>query len=132
MRQKYPDYTIIALDSPDTADVDVRWESLKKTISEHKDFDCYVCVEAQGYIYAKKIIDELKLQPLTLTFDKTDDSLEFIRQGFLNMIIAQRQGLWGELAVRRLYEALADIRMNDFEDTGTYEINSRNIGVFRK
>jgi ABC-type sugar transport system substrate-binding protein len=67
---------------------------------------------------------------IIIAFDKSDESLESIRRGHANAIIAQRQGLWGELIVRRLYDTMHGKNLKDFEDTGTYEINKRNISVF--
>jgi hypothetical protein len=32
--------------------------------------------------------------------------------------------------VRRLYDAMHGKTLKDFEDTGTYEINKRNVAVF--
>ena len=67
---------------------------------------------------------------IIILFDKTEQSLELVRNGCANAIMAQRQGLWGELVVRRLYEAMHGTALKDFEDTGVYEINKRNISVF--
>lgn len=121
---------IVAIDSPNSPDVEVRWQSISKSLRQHPEIDCFVCVESMGYYFAERIRREIKRDMIIIAFDKSDESLESIRRGHANAIIAQRQGLWGELIVRRLYDTMHGKNLKDFEDTGTYEINKRNISVF--
>lgn len=128
----YPDIRIAAVDSPNTSHVDKRWNSLKKTMEQNRGFDALVCFDAQGPVFVEKMHDEMNLDVFVAAFDKTKESLEMLRKGFVNIIVAQRQDLWGELVIRRLYEAMSGRQMAQFEDTGVYEINKKNIDLFRK
>jgi methyl-accepting chemotaxis protein len=121
---------IVAIDSPNSPDLEVRWQSISKSLRQHPEIDCFVSVESMGYYFAERIRRELKREMIIIAFDKSEESLESIRKGYSNAIIAQRQGLWGELIVRRLYDTMHGKSLKDFEDTGTYEINKRNISVF--
>ena len=121
---------ILAIDSPENSDFEIRWRSLRETLKQNPNFDCFVCFESQGHELAKLIKEELKLSPMVVSFDKTPESLAAVRQGYVTSIIAQRQGLWGELVVRKLNDLMLGKQIADFEDTGTYEINTKNISVF--
>ena len=121
---------LVAIDSPNTSDLEVRWQSISRSLREHPEINCVACVEAQGSFFAERIRQQAKKDTVVIAFDKTKESLELVRKGYANAIIAQRQGLWGELIVRRLYDAMHGKTLKDFEDTGTYEINRRNLSVF--
>jgi methyl-accepting chemotaxis protein len=120
---------IIGIDSPNTPDLEGRWQSVSQWLKGRPEIDCFVCVEAQGAELAERIRRQKK-NMIIIAFDKTEQSMELIRNGSVNAIIAQRQGLWGELVVRRLYDAMHGTVLKNFEDTGVYEINKRNISVF--
>jgi methyl-accepting chemotaxis protein len=89
-----------------------------------------VYIDSQGHYFSERIHKELKKDIVIIIFDKTKQSLETIRNGYANAIIAQRQGVWGEIIVRRLYDVMHGKTLTDIEDTGTYEINKRNLSIF--
>jgi methyl-accepting chemotaxis protein len=121
---------IVEINSPNSSNLEVRWQSIAKSLRLHPEIDCFVCVESAGYYFAERIRREFKRNMAIIAFDKSEESLESIRRGYTNAVIAQRQGLWGELIVRRLYDAMHGKELKSFEDTGTYEINKRNLSVF--
>lgn len=108
-----------------------RWLVLKKFIQETPGFDCFVCMDATGSFFARRMKEDLGITPLCVVFDKTEDSKQPMEDGYL-CILAQRPRLWGELAVRRLHEACSGKTIPEYEDTGTYEINKSNMNVFFK
>jgi methyl-accepting chemotaxis protein len=127
---KFPGIRIADLDVPQTPSIDTRWKSIKEKLAQHPDVTCYVCFDSQGDIFVQKIHDELNKNIHSIIVDKLDTSIEQVSKGYVTAILAQRQGLWGELVVRRLYEITQGKELEDFEDTGTYEINKRNVSVF--
>jgi ABC-type sugar transport system substrate-binding protein len=127
---KFPGITIADTDIPQTTDIDIRWKSIKEKLLKHPDINCYVCFDSQGYEFTKRIRDELKKNIFSVIVDKLDSSVDQVAKGYITAVLAQRQGLWGELVVRRLYEVTQGKELKDFEDTGTYEINKRNVSVF--
>ncbi|NLE24044.1 MAG: substrate-binding domain-containing protein [Clostridiaceae bacterium] len=108
-----------------------RWQILKKEMQQTPDFDCFVCMDATGSFFARRMKEDLGISPLCVVFDKTEDSKKPLEDGYL-CVLAQRPRLWGELAVRRLHEACSGKTIPDNEDTGTYEINKSNMNVFFK
>jgi len=127
---QYPEIKLLDVHAPGTSDPEVRWKTLKQLIENTKDIDCFFCVDFYGYRLAERIKKELGLSIITITFDKTEDAMRLIKAGQLTAILAQRQGLWGELVVRRLNEILMSKSIAPFEDTGTYVINSKNVSIF--
>ena len=121
---------IVEINSPNSSNLEVRWQSIASSLRQHPEIDCFLCVESAGYYFAERIRREFKKNMTIIAFDKSPESLDSIRKGYTNAVIAQRQGLWGELIVRRLYDAMHGKELKDFEDTGTYEINKRNLSVF--
>ncbi|NLB78166.1 MAG: substrate-binding domain-containing protein [Clostridiaceae bacterium] len=125
------DMKVLYFKATEQPDVEDRWKSLKKTIQENPDFNCFVCMDAMGSFFARKLKEDLGITPLCVVFDKTEDSKKPMEDGYL-YVMAQRQRLWGELSVRRLHEACSGKNIPNYEDTGTYEINKSNMNVFFK
>jgi ABC-type sugar transport system substrate-binding protein len=121
---------IVAVDSPDSPDLEIRWKAIRTLLEKYTEINCFVYVEAQGYYFAKRIRETIKRNIIIIAFDKTDQSLESIMKGEINAVLAQRQGIWGELIIHRLHDHIHGKPLKDFEDTGTYEINKRNVSVF--
>ena len=100
-------------------------------MQKYPDFNCFVCMDAMGSFFARRIKEDLRITPLCVVFDKTEDSKKPMEDGYL-YVLAQRPRLWGELAVRRLHESCGGKTIPDYEDTGTYEINRSNMDIFFK
>lgn len=126
-----PDVKVLSFEATEQPNVENRWQSLKKTIQENSDFNCFVCMDAMGSFFARRMKEDLGISPLCVVFDKTKESKEPMEDGYL-CVLAQRPRLWGELSVRRLHEACSGKTIPDYEDTGTYEINKNNMDVFFK
>ncbi|HHU90935.1 MAG TPA: substrate-binding domain-containing protein [Clostridiaceae bacterium] len=127
----YPDIEVLSFEATEQPNVEERWQSLKKTMQKYPDFNCFVCMDAMGSFFARRIKEDLRITPLCVVFDKTEDSKKPMEDGYL-YVLAQRPRLWGELAVRRLHESCGGKTIPDYEDTGTYEINRSNMDIFFK
>lgn len=88
-----------------------------------------VWFDATGCSIVPQLNDELSL---AFGFDKTNETIKLIKGGYLSAVVAQRQSLWGELVVRRLNDLINNRNIVEYEDTGTFEINKRNLSVFDK
>lgn len=125
------DIKVLSFKATEQQKAEDRWQSLKKEMQQTPDFDCFVCMDAMGSFFARRMKEDLGISPLCVVFDKTEDSKKPMEDGYL-CVLAQRPRLWGELAVRRLHEARSGKTIPDNEDTGTYEINKNNMNVFSK
>mgnify|MGYP001201199509 CR=1 FL=1 len=126
-----PDIKVLSFEVTDQPNVEDRWNSIKKTMQSYPDFNCFVCLDAMGSYFARRMKEDLRITPLCVVFDKTEDSKKPMEEGYLH-VLAQRPRLWGELSIRRLHEACNGKNIPDYEDTGTYEINKTNMGIFFK
>lgn len=129
--KKSSDIKVLSFEATEQSKAEDRWQSLKNQIQQTPDFDCFVCMDAMGSFFARRMKEDLGITPLCFVFDKTEDSKKPLEEGYLS-VLAQRPRLWGELAVRRLHEACSGKTIPDNEDTGTYEINKSNMNVFFK
>jgi len=127
----WPDIEVLSFEVTDQPNVEDRWNSLKNTIQNNPGFDCFVCMDAMGSYFARRMKEDLGITPLCVVFDKTEDSKTPMEDGYLH-VLAQRPRLWGELSVRRLHEACSGKNIPAYEDTGTYEINKINMSIFFK
>lgn len=127
--KKYPGIELVEIFETDEKDGEERWQAVKKFIQGVKDFDCFICMDAFGSYIAGKIKEELGITPVCVVFDKTEYSEKPVRDGYTT-VLAQRQGLWGELCIRRLNELCSGKKIKEKEDTGTYEINRSNADIF--
>ncbi|UFU00691.1 substrate-binding domain-containing protein [Radiobacillus kanasensis] len=62
-------------------------------------------------------------------FDNTPDNLSFIKQGILDAVVAQRQILFGESAVKKFYDYESNRSVKEIELLNTYSINKVNANV---
>ncbi|NLX64314.1 MAG: substrate-binding domain-containing protein [Clostridiaceae bacterium] len=127
----WPDIKVLSFEVTDQPNVEERWNSIKKTIQSYPDFNCFVCMDAMGSYFARRMKEDLGITPLCVVFDKTEDSRKPMEDGYLH-VLAQRPRLWGELSIRRLHEACSGKNIPAYEDTGTYEINKSNMSIFFK
>ena len=95
-----------------TTNVEERWQSFKK--QKYPDFNCFVCMDAMGSFFARRIKEDLRITSFVLFFDKTEDSKKPMEDGYL-YVLAQRPRLW-ENPVRRLHESCVKT-IPDYEDT---------------
>ncbi|VBB07734.1 Hypothetical protein LUCI_2999 [Lucifera butyrica] len=73
----------------------------------------------KGHLTGKKIVG----------FDNTPSNLTAIKAGVLDAILAQRQDIFGEIALNRIYEASRGKTLKDVELLDTYEINKANVSA---
>jgi ABC-type sugar transport system substrate-binding protein len=65
-----------------------------------------------------------------ITFDCDKEMGRYIQEGIVQTAIAQRQFIWGEIAVKWMVDAIQGKAIPKYEDTGTYEVNKSNLSIF--
>lgn len=127
---KYPDIKLLDIEATGIVDIDGRWKAIKQILQKHGSFDCFVTFDSSGWNFIPRIKSELGISPKAVIFDKSKPAIELLKKGELTAVVAQRPGLWGELVVRRLNDLMLGNKIPELEDTGTYEINKKNVFVF--
>ena len=100
----YPDIEVLSFEATEQPNVEERWQSLKKTMQKYPDFNCFVCMDAMGSFFARRIKRRLKNNPALCCFDKTEDSKKPMEDGYL-YVLAQRPRLWENLQSEGFHES---------------------------
>lgn len=103
---------------------------IEKMIKENPDFDILYLVNGDAAEIAIDIWNEKKIDKKLLVLSKGSKITEGIKQGIVSSQIVQRNKLWGEMAVKKIYDLMNDKTVPTIVDTGMYEINLSNIVVF--
>ncbi|HHU63658.1 MAG TPA: substrate-binding domain-containing protein [Clostridiales bacterium] len=127
---QYPGIKILEVDAKVYETINDRIDGIKGVIQKYPNFDCLVCMDFESGFIVDRLQRELDINVKYIGFDKNEKTMELIRNDRMVSIIAQRPNLWGELVVRRLNDLMLGKTIPDFDDTGTYEINKKNISVY--
>jgi len=126
--EKVKDIRIV--DTVNEYDVNQRVELIKEKFDEHKNIDCIVFLDNDGAKVLDLLINKYNIKATAIGFDKNDIAMKLIAEGKLAAVVAQRQKIWGETAIRILNDLAAGKEVPEFEDTGTFEINKRNYFIY--
>jgi ABC-type sugar transport system substrate-binding protein len=67
-----------------------------------------------------------------LTVDFTKEIATHMHKGNIHAAVAQRPFIWGSLPLELLVDVFAGRGVKKYTDTGTYEVNSKNIQIFEQ
>lgn len=106
---------------------------IEAQIQANPDFDVFTSIDATGGPVAVSIwrakgwkSDKHKI----ITFDDMPENLQGLREGLATAVITQRQWTWGPKIVDRLNDIIAHKGVINYDDTGTIEITSKNVGSY--
>lgn len=78
--------------------------------------------------YVKKNHSDIQV----LTVDLTEDIADLIKSGDIKAAIAQRAFSWGTMSLDFLVDIFQGKTVTKYTDTGTYEVNSKNLEIYSK
>lgn len=105
---------------------------IEDMISKNPDFDLLYLVNSSAGEIACDIWKNKNLRQKLIVLSKDSKVFDFVKQGVVSAQIIQRNNLWGEIAIKRLYDLINGKNISSFEDTGMYEINKSNASIFDK
>ena len=119
----YPQVKIIASQTG-YVDVDERSRDLERVIREYPHFDMIVGINTSF----TQVVDKLKSKGILngkkmIGFDNVPDNIRALKDGTLHAIIAQRQDIFAQVAIKCIYEHSICNAINEIENLDTYEIN---------
>lgn len=109
-------------------DFDERARELEQVAAKHPEYDMIACI---NMVFAP-VVDRLK-QRINLTnkkilgFDNIQDNIKALEQKTLTAVLAQRQDLFGEVAVKYIFDHQEKRPIKAIEYLDTFEINQNNI-----
>ncbi|WP_169823754.1 methyl-accepting chemotaxis protein [Anaerobium acetethylicum] len=65
-----------------------------------------------------------------VTVDYTEEIAEYISKGYIQSAISQRPFAWGGISIEKLMDVFEGKTVERYIDTGTYEVNLKNMKVF--
>jgi ABC-type sugar transport system substrate-binding protein len=103
---------------------------IREMLRKHPNIDLvYATNVGWGMAYAKYVS---KYHPniKVVTVDFTKDIASHIHKGNIDIAIAQRPFIWGSKALEILVDVFNGKSLKASIDTGTYEVNAKNIAIF--
>lgn len=129
---KYPDIQIVGEQSG-VLDIRERVNDFAKVIQKAGDFDLAAGVDSDfgtiASLYAEK--HDITGKQL-IGFDDNPENLRAIQRGILDAVVAQRQRLFAERAVKKIFDLEAGKAIEEIEFLGTFIINRNNVNVLLK
>jgi len=83
-----------------------------------------------GLAFARYVENHSLRQVKVIMVDFTDDVAKQIEKGNVYAAISQRPFAWGETCVRLMSDVLDDVSVDSLIDTGTFEVNQRNMKIY--
>jgi ribose transport system permease protein len=104
-------------------------EQAESILKAHPNLALIFCSTGTGTPQAAKAVKEAGLasQVTVVGFDALDDTLQAVRDGSVEFIVAQRPYLMGQLAVRYLDDYLHGRPVPDNTDTGATVVTRKNV-----
>lgn len=125
--KKYKDISIIATEIG-YADENERLKNMENLIKKYPDFDLMVGIEANYGNVVKNLKYRNNLNDkILIGFDNIAENIELLKNGTLDSVIAQRQELFVNLAVRKIYDYEMNRKIDKIVLMDTYEINKTNV-----
>ena len=114
---------------PPAAEAD---RQIQHLLQAHPDVELYFATNLVWGLHFARYFQEHQIHRILITFDCSNEVLEYIAAGVIHTAISQRQFLWGEQSVKWLVDAMNGKAITEYEDTGTFEVNRANYRVFEK
>lgn len=105
---------------------------IKGVLEAHPDADLVYTTNLMWGLRFAKYFKQHRIQKKLISFDCDKEMGKYIQEGIVEFSIAQRQFVWGELAVKWMVDAIQGKQIPGYEDTGTYIVNKSNLNIFSK
>jgi methyl-accepting chemotaxis protein len=108
--------------------VDERSQDLERVIKDSSHFDMIVGINTSftqviDKIKPKGILNDKKI----IGFDNVPDNIRALQDGTLHAVLAQRQDIFAQVAIKCIYEHSNHNTIRKIENLDTYEINKISI-----
>ena len=128
----FPDIKVIKKAEQDDTDIEKSRRNIAQLLDAYPEFDLFYVVTADAAEVAMDMWKQRKIKAKIIVLSKDSKVMQGIREGVISSQIAQRNALWGEMAVLYINRMLKGEDVPPYENTGMYEINASNLPVFEK
>ncbi|HHV98649.1 MAG TPA: substrate-binding domain-containing protein [Clostridiaceae bacterium] len=127
---KYPDIKIICEKEQKDTDIAKTQRIIEEMIRNNPQFDLLYLVTSESGETAIEIWKAQRLDKKLVILSKSAKITEGVKNGIVSSQIAQRNALWGEMAVKLIDKLIKGNTVPKEVDTGLYEINQSNYKIF--
>ena len=113
---------VLLADGAGDPDIEHRYETVEALVKGNPDCKAIAVCDGRGFPLKSMIQERLHVDLKTAVVDKKPETMDLLEKGKVDVIVAQRFELYGELSVRRLVEILMGQTVPPSENTGVYEI----------
>lgn len=104
---------------------------IDKQLRQEPDIDLFFATNFGWGMHYASYLEKHPGRFKLVVVDFAKETENYIRKGVIDCAVAQRQALWGSIPMEILADSFEGKRgKQSFQDTGTYEINIRNIDIF--
>lgn len=127
--KKHKNLKIIAMDYGKINTTD-RIKNLEELVRKYPHFDLMAGLDAHFCEIVEALKKKMNLKnKLFIGFDNTPKNIELVEKGIVDAIVAQRQELFTNIAIRKIYSYESGKPETDVELLDTYEINKINVNA---
>jgi methyl-accepting chemotaxis protein len=127
--KKYNIIKIVAMDYGKVNTTD-RIKNLEELVRKYPHFDLMAGLDAHFCEIVEALKKKMNLKnKLFIGFDNTPKNIELVEKGIVDAIVAQRQELFTNIAIRKIYSYESGKPETDVELLDTYEINKINVNA---
>lgn len=106
--------------------------TISKMLKDHPNTSLvYATNVGWGLAYAK-YVEKHHPKLTVVTIDFTKDVANQMKKGNINAAIAQRPFAWGSVTLELMADVFDGKKVNNYTDTGTYEVNKNNMQIFEQ
>jgi methyl-accepting chemotaxis protein len=107
-----------------------RIKNVEDLVRKYPNFDLIAGLDAHFCEIVEALKKKMNLKnKLFIGFDNTPKNIELVEKGIVDAIVAQRQELFTNIAIRKIYSYESGKPETDVELLDTYEINKINVNA---
>jgi methyl-accepting chemotaxis protein/ABC-type sugar transport system substrate-binding protein len=107
-------------------------KSIQKIMQEHPSVDLIYSTNVGWGLNYARYLEKHKADFKVLTVDFTKDVANYMKRGYISTAVAQRPFAWGSVTLEILSDVFGGNKVERDVDTGTYEVNPKNLQIFEK
>jgi methyl-accepting chemotaxis protein len=123
----YPHLNIAASQTGLT-DIGERVHAVEQIIRKHPDISLVAGINSSFTQVVEKLKAAHKLNNIIfIGFDNTPDNITALQSETLDAVLAQRQDIFAQVAIKRIYEHINNLPIDSINYLDTYELNQKSV-----
>lgn len=107
-------------------------QAIQKMLKENPHTNLFFATNVGWGLAYARYLEKYKPDVKVVTVDFTKDVAGYMKKDCIHAAIAQRPFAWGSVTLEILADVFKGKKVNEYTDTGTYEVNLNNIQIFEQ